>query len=224
MRYIAVVEADAYGLPLYGAPFDAGGVGFFAVANVAEAAEIRHMGAGWPIWSPESVLTQELSRLIDHDLTATISTATEAEAPNRLGAQRGVRLKVRLKVDTGMGRLGVWHSEALAYSIPFAHSHGCGGNLRILGADLNRTFADDSGSGSYRFGKGRYPRTDHSRRRSAGRKLSATRQPVQRRARWPAGGVQPSKFGTGRIHVEPDSFPHTRGPRQITAQEDRHQL
>lgn len=115
MRYISVVKADAYGhgMPHMVRRLMQSGVDTFAVANVAEAAEIRHMGAGWPILILSPVLPQELNRLVDHDLTATISTHAEAEALNALGHQRGTHLKVHLKIDTGMGRLGVWHSEAL---------------------------------------------------------------------------------------------------------------
>ena len=51
MRYLAVVKADAYGhgMPQMVRRLMQSGVDYFAVANVAEAADIRHMGAGWPI-------------------------------------------------------------------------------------------------------------------------------------------------------------------------------
>ncbi|MGB0413762.1 MAG: alanine racemase [Coraliomargarita sp.] len=115
VRYISVVKADAYGhgMPHMVRRLMQSGVDTFAVANVAEAAEIRHMGAGWPILVLSPVLPQELNRLVDHDLIATISTHAEAQALNRLGEQCSTKVKVHLKVDTGMGRLGVWHSEAL---------------------------------------------------------------------------------------------------------------
>ena len=88
------------------------GVDYFCVANVQEAADIRHMGAGWPILVLSPVLPDELAQLIDYDLTATISTLDEAQRINELGASRKCAMKVHLKIDTGMGRLGVWHSEA----------------------------------------------------------------------------------------------------------------
>ena len=116
MRYVAVVKADAYGhgVPQMVRRLMQSGVDCFAVANVAEAAEIRHMGAGWPILILSPLLPEEDRRLIDYDLTATVSTVDECERLNALAIQRTTSIKVHLKVDTGMGRLGVWHAEALA--------------------------------------------------------------------------------------------------------------
>ena len=116
MRYVAVVKADAYGhgMPQIVRRLMQSGVDYFAVANVAEAAEIRHMGAGWPILILSPLLPEEDARLIEHDLTATVSTPGECERLNTLAEARGTTIKVHLKIDTGMGRLGVWHTEALA--------------------------------------------------------------------------------------------------------------
>lgn len=114
VRYVAVVKADAYG---HGVPHMVrrlmqSGVDCFAVANVAEAAEIRHMGSGWPILILSPVLPHEQTKLLDYDLCATISSAAEANRLNTLARTRGQQLKVHLKIDTGMGRLGVWHQDA----------------------------------------------------------------------------------------------------------------
>ena len=88
------------------------GVDCFAVANVNEAADIRHMGMGWPILILSPLLPEEDRYLIDYDLTATISTPEEAERLNALGQRKGSMIPVHLKIDTGMGRLGVWHEDA----------------------------------------------------------------------------------------------------------------
>lgn len=116
MRYMAVVKADAYGhgMPQMVRRLMQSGVDCFAVANAAEAAEIRHMGAGWPILILSPLLPEEDAHLIEHDLAATVSTIGECERLNALAAKHGTTIKVHLKIDTGMGRLGVWHTEALA--------------------------------------------------------------------------------------------------------------
>jgi len=116
MRYLAVVKADAYGhgMPQMVRRLMQSGVDCFAVANVAEAADIRHMGAGWPILILSPLLPEEDAFLIEHDLTATVSTIGECERLNTLGQDRGTTIKVHLKIDTGMGRLGVWHTNAPA--------------------------------------------------------------------------------------------------------------
>ncbi|NQY33038.1 MAG: alanine racemase [Coraliomargarita sp.] len=115
ISYIAVVKADAYGhgLPQMVRRLMQSGVDYFAVANVAEAAEIRHMGAGWPILVLSPVLPEEAQNLINYDLIATISTREEAQRLDELAKRQNSRIRVHLKIDTGMGRLGVWHTRAL---------------------------------------------------------------------------------------------------------------
>lgn len=115
VQYISVVKADAYGLgmPQIVRRLMQCGVDYFAVANIAEASEIRQMGVGWPILVLGPVLPHEIECLIEDDLIGTVSSAEEAVRLDALGRSRGVRIKVHLKVDTGMGRLGVWHEQAM---------------------------------------------------------------------------------------------------------------
>lgn len=116
VRYVSVVKADAYGhgMPHMVRRLMQSGVDCFAVANVAEAAEIRHMGSGWPILILSPVLPYEQAKLLEYDLSATISTETEAHTLNELAKRKNSTLKVHLKIDTGMGRLGVWYESARA--------------------------------------------------------------------------------------------------------------
>lgn len=114
MRYVAVVKADAYGhgMPQMVRRLMQSGVDYFAVANITEAAEIRHMGAGWPILLLSPLLPGEEDRVLTHDLIATVSTAGECERLNQLGRTHDQKVRIHLKIDTGMGRLGVWHEQA----------------------------------------------------------------------------------------------------------------
>lgn len=116
VRYVSVVKADAYGhgMPQMVRRLMQSGVDYFAVANVHEAADIRHMGRGWPILVLSPLLPEEDNHLVDYDLIGTVSTREEAERLNALGKARGTSIQIHLKIDTGMGRLGVWHEEALA--------------------------------------------------------------------------------------------------------------
>ena len=116
VRYLAVVKADAYGhgMPQMVRRLMQSGVDCFAVANVSEAADIRHMGAGWPILILSPLLPEEDHFLVEHDLTATVSTIEECERLQKLGQKYGTAIKVHLKIDTGMGRLGIWHENAPA--------------------------------------------------------------------------------------------------------------
>jgi len=116
MRYVAVVKADAYGhgLPQTATRLMHAGADLFAVANVAEAAALRELGPGWPILLLSSLLPEEDRFLADYDLSATVSTPDEVARFDAAGQSSGRPISVHLKIDTGMGRLGVWHSEAAA--------------------------------------------------------------------------------------------------------------
>jgi len=117
IRYLAVVKADAYGhgMPQMVRRLMQSGVDYFAVANVAEAAEIRHMGSGWPILLLSPVLPEEEKQLLSHDLIATVSTPEECERLNQIAENHCKTIRIHVKIDTGMGRLGVWHEEAKAF-------------------------------------------------------------------------------------------------------------
>ena len=115
MKYVSVVKADAYGhgiLPT-AARLMQSGVDLFAVANIKEAAEIREMASGWPILVLGPLLAEEDKALLDYDLTATLSSTNELNRLEKLAKENDRRIPVHLKVDTGMGRLGIWWEEAV---------------------------------------------------------------------------------------------------------------
>jgi alanine racemase len=114
MRYVAVVKADAYGhgLPQTVARLMHAGADLFAVANVSEAEAIRELGPGWPILLLSPLLPEEDRYLAELDLAATVSTGDEVARFDAVGRAAGKPVSVHLKIDTGMGRLGVWHERA----------------------------------------------------------------------------------------------------------------
>lgn len=116
IRYVAVVKADAYGhgLPHAAARLMHSGADLFAVANVTEAATLRELGPGWPILILSPLLPEEDRYLAEYDLAATVSSAEEVARFDAVGRASGRPVAVHLKIDTGMGRLGVWHEEAPA--------------------------------------------------------------------------------------------------------------
>jgi alanine racemase len=112
---IAVVKADAYG---HGLAQIAGvlmqcGVESFAVANLSEALLLRHVGGGgWPILLFGSALPFEVSKIVEQNITPTISTLEEGQLFEHEAAAQGKLLRVQVKIDTGMGRVGFWHEDA----------------------------------------------------------------------------------------------------------------
>ena len=116
MKYVSVVKADAYGHGIHptAARLMQSGVDLFAVANVKEAIDIREMGSGWPILILGPLLEEEDQALIDYDLIASLSNASELKRFSNLARANHTTSKVHLKVDTGMGRMGCWWEEASA--------------------------------------------------------------------------------------------------------------
>ncbi len=109
-KLCAVVKADAYG---HGAEFVArvaeseGLADFFAVANVDEAERLRAAGCLLPILIMSRVPVPESQNLLDLDIRPTLWSLAEARAFAEALRHQGRRLKVHLKIDTGMARLGL---------------------------------------------------------------------------------------------------------------------
>ena len=116
VRLLSVVKADAYGHGIHptATRLMQTGVDLFAVANVKEAADIREMGSGWPILVLGPLLAEEDQALVDYDLIATLSCSRELERFRALAQKNQQSVSVHLKIDTGMGRLGVWWENALS--------------------------------------------------------------------------------------------------------------
>jgi len=111
LKYIAVIKANAYGhglapvaTRLMRARADA-----FAVANIEEAVRLREVGTGWPILLLSVLLPDEYRDAVQLDLEPVLSSEIEIETLGQLAASMNRTVGVHLKVDTGMGRLGVWY-------------------------------------------------------------------------------------------------------------------
>ena len=114
---LAVVKADGYGhgmVPVARALAKGGEVSLFGVANVAEAAHLRkHLpGAAITIFSP--ALPDERREAVRLGVVPWISSVEEAEdyarAAIEMRGESGPPFEVEIKVDTGMGRMGVLES------------------------------------------------------------------------------------------------------------------
>lgn len=114
VRYVAVVKANAYGhgMPEVATRLLQAGVDCFAVANVGEAARLREIGHDADILLLSPTLPTELPRALALDLDVTLNSVAEAAELERRAAAAGRPVRVHVKVDTGMGRAGVWHAQA----------------------------------------------------------------------------------------------------------------
>ncbi len=113
LRYISVVKANAYGhglapvvTRLMRAEADA-----FAVANLEEAERLREVGTGWPVLVLSALLPGEFAEAVRLGVHPVISTGEELEGFAKAASRQETVVNVHLKIDTGMGRLGVWYSD-----------------------------------------------------------------------------------------------------------------
>lgn len=107
-RFLGVVKADAYGHGAVqaGRCLEELGADYLAVSSLDEARELRQNGIRGPILILGHTPPEMTEQLMEYNLTQTVSALAKAEAYNAAAAARGGRLRVHIKVDTGMSRLG----------------------------------------------------------------------------------------------------------------------
>ncbi len=108
-RVMAVVKANAYG---HGAVecarrLAAEGADWFGVALPEEAIELRNAGITQPVLCLAGFWPNQAAACIQHRLTPVIYRIDMLEALDQAATEAGVIADVHVKVDTGMGRLGV---------------------------------------------------------------------------------------------------------------------
>ncbi|MDD4178846.1 MAG: alanine racemase [Candidatus Margulisbacteria bacterium] len=116
-KFMAVVKANAYGHGSVAVARAAGeaGADYLGVANLKEALELREAGILSPILILTESPTSVADEIIQHGLTQTIYSFAEAQALSAEAGKRGKISSVHVKIDTGMGRVGVLPSEAMAF-------------------------------------------------------------------------------------------------------------
>lgn len=128
---MAVLKANAYG---HGAVEMARlladeGVESIGVGDSGEALELRDAGIDTSILIVGGVIPGEMSRVVANDIEVNLHTVEMAEELNAEAEAQGRRVRVHLKVDTGMGRLGMQPFEA----VPFLHNLRRLKNLELVG-------------------------------------------------------------------------------------------
>jgi alanine racemase len=106
---MAVVKADAYG---HGAVEVAKtlveqGIPYLAVARFSEAMTLRRAGLIVPILLFGHTYPEYLGPMLKYDIRPSINTLESALALSEAARRRRGKVRVHVKIDTGMGRLGV---------------------------------------------------------------------------------------------------------------------
>lgn len=116
-RMLAVVKADAYG---HGAvevsrTLEALGCDMLGVALCEEGIELRNAGICLPVIVLSGVYKGQWKEIIEHNLTPVLFDIDLAHDLNDLSLRFNKKVKIHVKIDTGMGRLGLLPYEIAAF-------------------------------------------------------------------------------------------------------------
>jgi alanine racemase len=141
-RVMAVVKANAYG---HGAVECARrlareGADWFGVALPEEGIELRDAGIAQPILCLAGYWPGQAAACIRHRLTTVVYRLEMIDALNQAAANAGVVADVHVKIDTGMGRLGVRFDQLSEFVAALNQFR----NVRIDGIMTHLAAADDA--------------------------------------------------------------------------------
>ena len=108
VKFLGVVKADAYGhgaIP-YSHLLEELGADYLAVSSLDEAMELRANDVHLPILILGYTPADQVGNLIDLQITQAVTSPEAAKAYSAEAVRHGGALKVHMKLDTGMSRVG----------------------------------------------------------------------------------------------------------------------
>lgn len=108
VKFLGVVKADAYG---HGSvqvskALEKAGADYLAVSSIDEAMELRVNGIKMPILILGHTPKEQVEKLIENNITQAVTCRSKAVEYSDEAVRLGKTLKIHIKVDTGMSRLG----------------------------------------------------------------------------------------------------------------------
>jgi alanine racemase len=139
-KVMVTVKADAYGHGLIpvSKKLVSCGVDHLGVASIDEGISLRKSGIRKPILVLGPVLKKDILPLFQYRLAATVCDEESVEALNRKARSLGQDLDIHIKIDTGMGRIGVPCPQALEFIRKVRQCKG----LRLQGLFTHFALAD----------------------------------------------------------------------------------
>lgn len=137
---MVTVKADAYGHGIIRVSKElcSYGVDYLGVASIDEGIRLRQEGIKVPILILGLILKTDIEALFRYDLTSTVCEEHLAQAINRYARGHKKSAKVHIKIDTGMGRIGIRYPQAVEVIKKI-----CGlGSLVVEGLYTHFAFAD----------------------------------------------------------------------------------
>ena len=115
-----VVKANAYGHDDENiVPFLEGlGAKFFLVSNIKEAEKVRRCGSGSEILILGHTPAEYAAELAENDIIQAAVSEEYARELSEEAVKCGVKVKIHLAIDTGMGRIGVCvYDDACSHAV-----------------------------------------------------------------------------------------------------------
>ncbi len=111
---MAIVKANAYGhgiveCSLY---LQAQGANYLGVALIEEAITLRNAGITLPILVLGGVMVEQVPLFLQYDIEIMASSIDKLLAIDACASKHGKKAKIHLKIDTGLGRIGVRYKNA----------------------------------------------------------------------------------------------------------------
>jgi len=117
VKVITTVKQSAYGhgLVQVAKRLAKSGVDYFGVGSVEEACLLRQAGLNQPILVLTAVLEKFAHEFVTNNITAAIVDLSFARKLDAAAKRAGKIAKAHIKIDTGMGRLGIYYKHALEF-------------------------------------------------------------------------------------------------------------
>ena len=108
VKFLGVVKADAYGhgAIMVAKALEEAGADYLAVSSIDEAMELRLNGVKMPVLILGHTPKEQVERLLEYDITQAVTCKAKAVEYSAEAVRLRKTLKVHIKVDTGMSRLG----------------------------------------------------------------------------------------------------------------------
>lgn len=126
-KIMCIVKGNAYGhgiVPM-AQHFESLGADYFGVAIPEEGVELRKAGITKPILVLSAIADKQISICIDYELTITAPSDEKLLAIDHIAKQSNKKAKIHIKVDTGMGRIGVHHTRVHKFFAIMKQCHSC---------------------------------------------------------------------------------------------------
>ncbi|MDP8213740.1 MAG: alanine racemase [Candidatus Euphemobacter frigidus] len=141
VKILVSVKADAYGHGVVAVSRTAlaAGAEWLGVSHVKEALELRAFFPKVPILILSSGMRGHSRHIIRNNLTPMVCSVEIARDLARTALEFGTRTDIHIMLDTGMGRIGVWHENCLPFLEEVSRIQG----IRIEGLASHFAAADD---------------------------------------------------------------------------------